>query len=258
MARNKRIRSSTDVYHVVSRGNNKSDILLNDSDKKYFRVLMKKEADKLGVNIYAYCIMTNHDHIMLKSDLKVISLFMKELNFKYAIYYNCKYGQSGHVFQGRFFSSPIETEGYLLSCIRYIHNNPVRAHIVSEIMNYPFSSAGEYIAQMAGTKQTNGYISKDIFNILYSRFKKVEDFLEFHNIFDNQEFLDIIEEKSEYDFQRVKYQLKIYMNTKKIKSYKILANVPHIRNEFVKICKQQTGLAERKIENILKILAESA
>ena len=100
MPRSKRKQSGTDVYHVVSRGNNQNHILQKNNDKKYFRSIMQRRAEKFGVKVYAYCIMSNHVHILLKSDFKNLSLFMQEVNSIYAIYHNYKYGKSGHVFQG--------------------------------------------------------------------------------------------------------------------------------------------------------------
>ena len=155
MPRSKRKQSGTDVYHVVSRGNNQNHILQKNNDKKYFRSIMKRRAEKFGVKVYAYCIMSNHVHILLKSDFKILSLFMQEVNSIYAIYHNYKYGKSGHVFQGRFYSSVVETEGYLFSCIRYIHNNPVKANIVKKCEDYQFSSYLDYINE-------NKFVNKDI------------------------------------------------------------------------------------------------
>ena len=210
MPRSKRKQSGTDVYHVVSRGNNQNHILQKNNDKKYFRSIMQRRAEKFGVKVYAYCIMSNHVHILLKSDFKILSLFMQEVNSIYAIYHNYKYGKSGHVFQGRFYSSVVETEGYL---------------------------------------------SEEVFCYLKKRFRNWEEFCEFHNIFDNQEFIDIKEEKEEYDFQRVKRQMTIFARENDIKSFKILDNVPYMRQRAVAFCKRETGMTEGKIENFLKILA---
>ena len=180
---------------------------------------------------------------------------MQEVNSIYAIYHNYKYGKSGHVFQGRFYSSVVETEGYLFSCIRYIHNNPVKAYMVSSILDYPFSSAAEYYNTMIHKKKTEGYLSEEVFCYLKKRFRNWEEFCEFHNIFDNQEFIDIKEEKEEYDFQRVKRQMTIFVCENDIKSFKILDNVPYMRQRAVAFCKRETGMTEGKIENFLKILA---
>ena len=104
MPRTRRKPSGTDVYHVVSRGNNQQDIFLLEKDKNRLYGIIKEQAEKFGVKIYAYCIMSNHVHILLKAEFKALSSFMRETNSMYAVYYNYKYKQSGHVFQGRFFS----------------------------------------------------------------------------------------------------------------------------------------------------------
>ena len=159
MPRTRRKPSGTDVYHVVSRGNNQQDIFLLEKDKNRLYGIIKEQAEKFGVKIYAYCIMSNHVHILLKAEFKALSSFMRETNSMYAAYYNYKYKQSGHVFQGRFFSSCVETEGYLLSCVRYIHNNPVKAGIVHDIIAYPYSSAGDYFS-LKGQKYQASYQKK--------------------------------------------------------------------------------------------------
>lgn len=254
MPRTRRKPSGTDVYHVVSRGNNQQDIFLLEKDKNRLYGIIKEQAEKFGVKIYAYCIMSNHVHILLKAEFKALSSFMRETNSMYAVYYNYKYKQSGHVFQGRFFSSCVETEGYLLSCVRYIHNNPVKAGIVHDIIAYPYSSAGDYFSLKG--KKISGIISEEITDILKNRFKNSDEFLEFHNIFDSQEFLDIKEEKEEHDFQRAKYYIKKYAREKKIKSLKIIENTPFFKIECIEKCREELGLSKRTIENILKTLSK--
>lgn len=258
MVRSRRMESGTGVYHVVSRGNDQTDILLNDEDKKYFFSLMKKEIEKLSVKIYAYCIMANHYHLLLKADLKVLSLFMQELNSKYAVYYNCKYKHTGHAFQGRFFSSIVEDNAYLFSCIRYIHNNPVKVNLVSDILKYTFSSAKDYVDYLEKRKKTKGIVSEEIFCIIKERFNNKKEFLMFHALFDNQDFIDIHQEKEEYDFQRVKYYTNDYLNKHGINNYKILQDIPFLRIKFVKECSKELGMSMRKIESFLKILTKSA
>ena len=254
MPRSRRKQSGTDVYHIVSRGNNQENIFPESKDKNYFFGIMKTQAEKFEVKIYAYCIMSNHVHILAKVEFKALSLFIQETNSNYAVYYNCKYQKSGHVFQGRFFSSCVETEGYLISCVRYIHNNPVKAGLTSDVRAYLFSSAVYYFG--SDKKRTQGIVSEEIFHILEKRFKNFDEFLEFHNNFDNQEFLDIKEEKEEHDFQRAKHWIKKYARSRGIEKLKTLENVPFFRKDCLRKCRQELGMSENKIENILKILAK--
>ena len=144
MPRHSRIKSKTNIYHVMSRGLNKQ--LLFDDETDYLRYLqllndIKKE---YGIKVYAYCLMSNHVHIILKDDNEMISTAMRRLNSRYAMYYNRKNCKVGYVFSDRFKSEAIETKEYLLTCIRYVHQNPVKADICNKTYNYKFSSIHAY------------------------------------------------------------------------------------------------------------------
>ena len=255
MPRSRRKRSGTDTYHVVSRGNNKIAILPGEKEKGRYYGLMKEKAKKYEVEIYAYCIMSNHVHILLKTEFINLPQFMKELNLEYAVYYNCKFGGTGHVFEARYYSGCVETEAYLLSCIRYIHNNPVKAHAVKKFSDYPYSSAKEYFAEEIEEKE--GCISKNIYEILSKRFRNLQDFIEFHDIFDGQEIFDIAEDSEAYKQECVNIAAEKYLEENRITDRKILLEVPHIRDCFIRECSLQTGIPKLKIENILKTAGKS-
>ena len=128
----------------MSRGLNKQ--LLFDDETDYLRYLqllndIKKE---YGIKVYAYCLMSNHIHIILKDDNEMLSTAMRRLNSRYAMYYNRKNCKVGYVFSDRFKSEAIETKEYLLTCIRYVHQNPVKADICNKTYNYKFSSIHAY------------------------------------------------------------------------------------------------------------------
>ena len=115
MPRHSRIKSKTNIYHVMSRGLNKQ--LLFDDETDYLRYLqllndIKKE---YGIKVYAYCLMSNHIHIILKDDNEMLSTAMRRLNSRYAMYYNRKNCKVGYVFSDRFKSEAIETKEYLLT-----------------------------------------------------------------------------------------------------------------------------------------------
>ena len=144
MSRHSRIKSKTNIYHVMSRGLNKH--LLFDDEEDYLRYLqllddIKKE---YRIKIYAYCLMSNHVHIIIKDDEEMISTAMRMLNSRYAMYYNKKNNRVGYVFSDRFKSEAIETKEYLMKCIRYIHQNPVKENICKKTYNYKFSSIHAY------------------------------------------------------------------------------------------------------------------
>ncbi len=145
MPRIQRIKSRTDIYHVMIRGVNKNIIFNDDNDREKFLQILIYYKNKFVINIYAYCLMDNHVHILLKAE-ENFNKFMQCLQTVYALYFNKKYKRVGHLFQDRFKSIPVEKDEYLLECVRYIHQNPVKAKI-SSIGNYKWSSYQEYITK---------------------------------------------------------------------------------------------------------------
>ena len=124
MPRQARAKSSTGIYHCVLRGVDKRDVFIDDQDRYKFLNELKDAKEKCEFELYAYCLMDNHIHLLLKeNDIKLCEI-MHNLALRYSIYFNCKYERTGHLFQNRYFSKPIETEKYLLNVQKYIHQNP--------------------------------------------------------------------------------------------------------------------------------------
>jgi REP element-mobilizing transposase RayT len=145
MPRRSRIHSLSGVYHIMMRGNEKMDIFMDDEDKsKLMDILFDKQVIS-GYKLYAYCLMRNHIHLVLKECKETLAQCMKRINVSYAYYFNKKYCRVGHLFQDRFKSECIDDESYLLSAIRYIHNNSVTAKIAAKPGDYPWSSYNGYI-----------------------------------------------------------------------------------------------------------------
>ncbi len=141
----RRQKSGTDRYHVIAKGINKERTFNQSREKTYLKKIIKKIKKKYeNVEIYAYCIMSNHIHLILKAEFPELSLFMAAVLAEYANYYNYKHHRNGHVFQNRFVSECIETERYFWNCLRYIHLNPVKARVVKEAARYQYSSMMEY------------------------------------------------------------------------------------------------------------------
>ena len=127
--------------------------------------------------------------------------------------------------------------------------------MVSDILKYPYSSAKHYFTKEAD--KGHGCISEHIFDIIKTRFPNSIDFYKFHNNFDNQEFIDIDDEKSEYDFQRIEHLLQGFVVDNNVENFETVEKVPIIRNQFIEMCREETKLSRKKIENFLKMLAES-
>lgn len=144
MPRKPREKSQTGIYHVMVRGIGQQDIFHEEDDfHRYFETI-KKVSLESGVGVLGYCLMTNHVHLLLSENDGDISVFMKRLGVSYAYWHNWKYERTGHVFQDRFKSECVEDDIYLLTVIRYIHRNPIKASIVSKAEEYEWSSCSAY------------------------------------------------------------------------------------------------------------------
>lgn len=140
MARKRRILTPHLLRHVLSRGNGKMQIFLDDGDYIRFLGLLEEVVDKFCIECWSYCIMPNHYHLAMYPTLPNISAAMRELNGEYAKYWNRRHGRVGHVVQGRFKGQIVDTGEYLLTLYRYIARNPVRAGLVRAPEDWPWSS----------------------------------------------------------------------------------------------------------------------
>ena len=141
MPRRRRICPPGLPVHVVQRGNNRQIFFASDADMKAYANWLREGADKFGVSLHAWVFMTNHVHLLLtphKPDS--ISRCMQYLGRYYVRYFNHRHQRSGTLFEGRFKSSIVQTQRYLLACQRYIELNPVRAGMVSDPADYTWSS----------------------------------------------------------------------------------------------------------------------
>ena len=141
MSRPLRIHLPDLIYHVVNRGNNRQVVFAQDIDYEHYLKILKRYKEKFQFKIFAYCLMTNHIHLLLKtSEAETISNIMKAVTIAHTRYYHHKYTASGHVWQGRFKSPIVSDDEYLLTLMRYIEQNPVRAGIAASPEEYIFSS----------------------------------------------------------------------------------------------------------------------
>jgi putative transposase len=170
MPRVAREKSKTGIYHVIVRGINRQDIFHDEEDYQGYLKTLERIKEVSDCEIYGYCLMTNHVHLLIKEIREDIGQIMKRLGISYAHRYNCKYGRSGHVFQDRYKSEPVEDDPYLLTVIRYIHNNPVKAGMVNRPEQYKWSS---YITYYSGKEYIPGLIHATFILGLFSEDKKI-------------------------------------------------------------------------------------
>lgn len=144
MPRKPREISPTGVYHIMFRGINKQLLFEDQEDYKKFLSILKAVKANSACKLYAYCLMGNHVHLLIQDEADEIGLLMKRIGISYARYYNEKYERNGHLFQDRFRSENIESEKYLLTVLRYIHQNPQKAGLAQKVWEYPWSSYQDY------------------------------------------------------------------------------------------------------------------
>ena len=153
MARRAREKSATGIYHVMLRGINRQNIFEETADYVRFRELLFQmiwPVDEAGkplparCTFYAYCLMSNHVHLLLREGSEDVASVVKRIGTTYAQYYNKKYQHFGHLFQDRFKSETVNDNAYFFTLLRYIHQNPVAAGITETVSAYQWSSWTEY------------------------------------------------------------------------------------------------------------------
>ena len=154
MPRQARKESGTGIFHVMMRGINHMNIFEDEEDNHQFintldrmRVRYDDDGKPCGTNCiyYAYCLMGNHFHLLIRERDERVGETVKRIASSYVYYYNRKYGRDGHLFKERFKSEPVNDMAYFTVLLRYIHQNPVKAGIVERVKDYEYSSWGEYM-----------------------------------------------------------------------------------------------------------------
>jgi len=149
MARKPRVEIEGGLYHVLSRGNNRQTIFHSPDDYGKFLSLLQEQKIKLPFFLYAYCLMSNHVHLLIERRKDDIGRIMHRVLTGYSQYYNRRYHKVGHLLQGRHKSILCQSERYLCELVRYIHLNPVRANVVKKPEDYEFSSHRYYLGLAA-------------------------------------------------------------------------------------------------------------
>jgi putative transposase len=145
MPRKTRIEIEGGLYHVITRGNGRQDIFHSREDHDKFIQLLIAQKHKLPFYLYAYCLMTNHLHLLIERRGDDIGRIMQRVLTAYTQYYNRRYKKVGHVLQGRYKSVLCQSDKYLTTLVRYIHLNPVKAKMVATASDHPYSSHRAYM-----------------------------------------------------------------------------------------------------------------
>lgn len=188
MGRRPRERSETGIYHAILKGMDGRSLFYDGEDRDVFMDKLRRAREIGGMELYAYCLMDNHVHLLVKEG-EELGISMKRLTVGYVQFHNKKYGRTGHLFLNRYHSEVVEDDRYLLAVTRYIHRNPVKAHLVSDPAEYPYSSYKNYLISF----ETGGEYSGVNTQIICDYFKTLKDFEQFTREETDDGCLEIVE-----------------------------------------------------------------
>ncbi|WHH58415.1 transposase [Petroclostridium sp. X23] len=244
MPRKAREKSESGIYHVILRGINKQIIFADDEDRIKFIETLKECKEKSGYKIYAFCLMGNHIHLLIQEGKEDLGVVFKRIGASYVYWYNWKYKRCGHLFQDRYRSEVVESEIYFLTVVRYIHQNPIKAGLVKDILDYRWCSYNEFI------------VSKEFVDIDYTldiinqdRKKAIEGFKAFHREVNNDTCLEIEDNRRLTDHEAIE---KVKKTCNIINGQELQQFAPEIRNRYLKELREQ-GLSTRQLERLTGI-----
>ncbi len=239
MSRIARNQIKTSFFHNMTQGINKEYIFEENRCKKKYMELLQKEANEFNIDLIAFTIMDNHSHVLLYTEnVKNMSLFMKNINGKFAMYYNYINKRVGVVFRNRYKSQPILSERQLINCSKYIFNNPVRAKIVLNPKEYIYSNFRDF--------QTN-YTSNNILDEIYKKINHSIDFPKVNNekLIAEANFLDTSEDKEIFIKELIR-------NYEKEHDLMIGKNIEEIK-KLVQYIREKTNISYKILSDILNI-----
>ena len=261
MARKPRVHYEGALYHVIVRGNNRSYIFRNKDNKETYKKIIAKYKKRYRFKLYAYCIMDNHAHLLIEVADIPISKSMQGIQQVFTQNYNRKNNTTGHIFEQRYKSFLCDKETYLLSLIRYIHQNPVRANL-TDALNYQWSSHREYIGN-SELADVNFPLS------LFSTHKKkaIKRYLTFMDEMETKGIESMNkEEDKKAEAKNVKGSPKVASDTlikiieevTKIEMEKIKGNskskrISDIRKLYIKKLKKYSNITNKEIADLLKV-----
>lgn len=184
MPRTSRFYSNSKVYHIILKGIDDQTIFYDDKDRKFFLKQISVTKNEFNYIVYAYCLMVNHIHLVIKCEDAFLATAMKSLLVRYVHYFNKKYKRKGPLMQNRYKSKCVENERYFIDLCRYVHRNPEKAGIALT-QNYEWSSYKEYIGKA-------NIINKNV--LLYYLENRQENFIDYTlKTNENEELISYIE-----------------------------------------------------------------
>ncbi len=237
MPRLPRQKSESGIYHIMLRGINQQAIFEDEEDNQKFIETLKSYKAVSGYKVFAYCLMSNHIHILLKVEKEELDLIMKRIAGSYVYWYNWKYHRVGHLFQDRFKSEPVEDDAYFLTVLRYIHQNPMKAGIVKGIDDYQYSSYNDYINNKSIVVDTELALSM----------LNQEEFIEFNNMQNEDACLEITERDFRLNDAEARAIIEKITKSKNATEFQLIDKEK--RNNYIRRMKEY-GLSIRQISRL--------
>ena len=237
MPRIARKKSKTGIYHVMVRGINRQDIFQDEEDKGVYLDRLIRYKKECGFEIYAYCLMNNHVHLVIKEGKDPMPVVMKKIGASYVYWYNLKYDRIGHLFQDRYKSETIENDEYLLVVIRYVHQNPVKVGLNMS----DWTSYNDYLRNGGATDV------QSIMDILSSDREKAKIlFVEYINAKNEDKCLEI-EERRRLTDGEAKLMIK---NAGKISNCQELQKIERLQRDIIIKHLKDKGISIRQLERL--------
>ena len=239
MSRQARKISATGFYHIVFCGINRLHLFEEESDFLYFLENLQHLKGEMLFELHVYCLMSNHVHMLLKERQPGdISLIMKRLLTKYAMYFNRKYDRNGALISSRYKSVPVEVDEYFIPLICYIHQNPIKAGIVTKLEEYKFSSYREYLhgGSLTDTAFSLGMLGRD-------------EWLKLHQFITNHDF-DVT---GKTNITEEEIRRRIMQCTGGREPHEIASWPKAVRDHLIRQLKEKEGLSIRQIERVTGI-----
>ena len=230
--------SQSNFHHTMVQGINKEFIFKDDKHINSYKNIILNKLESSNVTILCYCIMNNHSHFLIYSEKnEFLSNFMQKINTSYSRFYNITNKRVGYVFRDRYLSQDILNHQHLYNCLKYIHNNPVKANMVKNMADYKYSSYNEFLGEKC-------IISDKSLRLLFGTTKNYMNQFKFiHSTFNEENFIDI-KDKSISEFT-LEFENKI-----NAKVTDIIKDKP-LLTTFINEARKQTDV---KIEELAQIL----
>ncbi|NLJ40875.1 MAG: transposase [Clostridiales bacterium] len=241
MPRKAREKSDTGIYHVMMRGINKQTIFQDEEDNNKFLYQLGDCKKISEFELLAYCLMGNHVHLLIKEKKEGLPKIIKRIGTRYVYWYNNKYQRTGHLFQDRYKSEPVNDIAYLFTVLKYIHQNPVKAGLCKTVSEYRWSSYKDYLS-LDGITDTGLGLSLFGENIR----KSVEPFKKHMNEIDDACCLDISDSRKIFDAE-AKAFIKTLCENENVNDFRDMGKEKYRKN--IAILKEK-GLSIRQISRL--------